>query len=73
MMNYSKQMMFVSIANSSTENSGDEGGPRISQYNPISIVGDSSIVGGGATKNRVKNDSSSANTNQDSYDINTSK
>lgn len=67
--------MFVSIANSSSENSVDEGcGHRISHYNPISIVGDSSIVGKGQVKDQVKhNQSSSANTNHDSYDINNSK
>jgi hypothetical protein len=68
--------MFVSIANSSESGEEEEGGPRISQYNPISIVGDSSIVGrpNGQVKNQIRhNESSSANTNQDSYDMNNSK
>ncbi len=44
---YQKQMMFVSIANSSSENSHDDNDIKVSHYNPISILGDSSLAGGG--------------------------
>lgn len=46
---YQKQMMFVSIANSSSENSHDDDDIKVSHYNPISIVGDSSLAGGETT------------------------